>query len=103
MNVRKINSAEFDDVITQGIVVVDFYAEWCGPCKMLAPVLENLASELNDVLITKINVDENIAKAGEFNVSGVPTLILFKDGQEIDRKIGFAAKPQLKAWIEKHK
>lgn len=103
MKVRKINSAEFNEVISNGTVVVDFYAEWCGPCKMLAPVLEALAAEETDVLITKINVDENIAKAGEFNVSGVPTLILFKDGKEVDRKIGFAAKPQLQSWIEKHK
>lgn len=103
MNVKKINSEEFTNVISKGTVVVDFYAEWCGPCKMLAPVLEDLAKEVNDVLITKINVDENINKAAQFNVSGVPTLILFKDGKEVDRKIGFAAKPQLKAWIENHK
>lgn len=74
-------------------VLVDFYAEWCGPCKMAGPVLDELADEGKDKYqIVKVNVDENQDLAGQYGVMSIPTVVLFKDGKEFDRQIGFAGK-----------
>jgi len=102
MSVRIINSDEFKNVTAKGLVLVDFFATWCGPCKMIAPILEEVSNELNDVEIVKVDVDENLPLAGEFRISGVPTLVLFKDGQEIDRVVGFMVKKDLINWIKKY-
>lgn len=102
MSVRIINSNEFKNVTAKGLVLVDFFATWCGPCKMIAPILEEVSNELNDVVIVKVDVDENLPLAGEFRISGVPTLVLFKDGQEIDRVVGFMVKKDLINWIKKY-
>jgi thioredoxin 1 len=83
--------------------LVDFWAEWCGPCRMVAPVLEQIAAEQEGKLrIVKLNVDENQRKPMEFGVSGIPTMILFKDGQMVERIVGFMPKPQLMKRIEPH-
>ena len=77
-------------------VVVDFWAEWCGPCKMVAPVLEDIADEhAESIRIAKVNVDENPGLAREFNVMSIPTMIVFKDGEESLRIVGAKGKPQL--------
>ena len=82
-------------------VLVDFWAEWCGPCKMIGPSLEELSDELGDrVTITKINIDENPDAPTKYGVRGIPTMILFKDGQPAATKVGAAPKGQLKAWLE---
>ncbi len=82
-------------------VVIDFWAEWCGPCKQLAPVLDELASELSDkVLIYKMNIDQNVNTPTKYNVRGIPTLILFKDGKQVATKVGALPKSTLKQWIE---
>jgi thioredoxin 1 len=74
-------------------VLVDFYAEWCGPCKMAEPIIEDLATEYKDkVLIGKIDVDENNQTAGNLGVMSIPTVILFKDGKEVSRKVGFGGR-----------
>ena len=74
-------------------VMVDFYADWCGPCKMAAPIIDELSEEYTDkAVIGKVNVDENNKTAAQFGVMSIPTVIMFKDGKEIDRKIGFAGK-----------
>lgn len=101
----EINDANFEkDVLNhrQQPVLVDFWAPWCGPCKMVAPVIEDLAAEYKDQLkIVKINVDKNRQYAGQLKVMGIPTLVLFKDGQEVDRVVGFRSKEDLKQIIDK--
>ena len=84
-------------------VLVDYWAEWCGPCKMVAPVLEELAAELDGKLnIGKVDVDSNRDSATKQNVMSIPTLILFKDGQPIDQRIGALTKNQLQEFINEH-
>ncbi|HLH11718.1 MAG TPA: thioredoxin TrxA [Methylovirgula sp.] len=81
-------------------VVVDFWAEWCGPCKMIGPSLEEIAEELKgQVTIAKLNVDENPGVAGAFGIRSIPTLLLFKNGKMASSKIGAAPKGELKKWI----
>ncbi len=81
-------------------VLVDFYADWCGPCKMMAPVLDDLARErAGELLVVKVNSDQNPVSPQHFGVRGIPTLIVFRDGQEVGRQIGFAPKAQLLALI----
>lgn len=83
-------------------VVVDFWAPWCGPCRMLAPILDELSEEYKDkVKIVKINVDENPLTPGHFGISGIPTLLLFKGGQIVDRKVGSVPKSSLADWINR--
>jgi thioredoxin 1 len=81
-------------------VVVDFWAEWCGPCKMIAPALEDIANELNGkVRVAKLNIDENPELAAQFGVRSIPTLMIFKAGQVADMKVGAAPKTVLSNWI----
>jgi thioredoxin 1 len=82
-------------------VLVDFWAEWCGPCKMIAPALEEIAEELGEqVTIAKLDIDENPDAPGRYGVRGIPTMILFKNGQPTATKLGAEPKRQLKAWLE---
>ncbi|EQA97606.1 thioredoxin 1 [Sphingobium wenxiniae] len=82
-------------------VLVDFWAEWCGPCKMIGPALEEISEELADkVTIAKINIDENPDAPGRYGVRGIPTMILFKNGEAAATKVGAAPKSALKGWIE---
>ena len=82
-------------------VLVDFWAEWCGPCKMIGPALEEISEELADKLtIAKINIDENPDAPGQYGVRGIPTMILFKNGEPSATKVGAAPKSALKGWIE---
>lgn len=96
-----IKPEDFKDVINNGKVLVDFYADWCGPCQMLAPILEQLAEEQSDVKIVKLNVDEAQNIAAEYRVMSIPTMILFENGQVVDQKVGVLSKEDITTWISK--
>ena len=82
-------------------VLVDFWAEWCGPCRMIAPALEEISNELGDrVTIAKLNIDENPDIPGRYGVRGIPTMLLFKGGQPIAQKVGAAPRSQIQQWLE---
>ena len=102
---KVINKNEFKSLVIEkeGLKLVDFYADWCGPCRMLGPVLEDLSQDINDVEFFKINVDNDGELAQAYQVSSIPTLILFKDGQLVDKKIGFLPKDALVEWIKTNK
>ena len=103
MATKAITDASFDtDVLkADGPVLVDFWAEWCGPCKMIGPSLEEISEELGEkVTIAKLNIDENTDAPGKYGVRGIPTMILFKGGAPAATKVGAAPKGQLKAWLE---
>ena len=99
----QITDEQFDETVVNSDVpvLVDFWAPWCGPCKMIAPVLEELAGELGDkVVIAKVNTDQNPIYAQRLGVQGIPTMVLFKDGAEVDRVVGALPKGHLKQWID---
>ncbi|WP_025685435.1 thioredoxin [Paenibacillus maysiensis] len=104
MAIVSVSDQSFNaEVEGTGIVLVDFWAPWCGPCKMIAPILEDLASEVGDsVKIAKVNVDENPESASRFGVMSIPTLIVFKDGQPVDKVVGLNSKEALKSMLAKH-
>jgi thioredoxin 1 len=102
-NVSEAKSAEWDkEVINHnGIVMIDFWAVWCGPCRMIAPTVEELAKDYTGkIKVMKLNTDENPDIASRYKIMGIPTIIFFKNGQEADRIVGAVPKPQLKAKID---
>lgn len=101
MSVLHYGGQNFDELVKEGNVLVDFYASWCGPCKMLGPVLEALAEERKDLKIIKVNVDENEELAGRFSVMSIPTIYLYKDGKIVAERKGFSTKEMLNDWINK--
>ena len=97
---KHINSKEeFECNIQNGVVLVDFFATWCGPCKMLSPVLEEVAQENPNIDVLKIDVDEVGELAARFGIQAIPTLMLFKNGQRVDTRMGYQNKNQLLAFI----
>jgi thioredoxin 1 len=102
MAVGKTSDASFDADVLKSTepVVVDFWAEWCGPCRMIAPALEEISGALGDkVKIVKLNVDENPAVAAKYGIMSIPTLMLFKNGEIASRQVGAAPKQKLQQWI----
>lgn len=103
-NTKPVTDDSFDtDVLkAAGPVLVDFWAEWCGPCKMIGPALEEIGAELKGkVTIAKVNIDDNPMTPNTYGVRGIPTLILFKDGKPVDTMVGARPKSALKQWVEK--
>jgi thioredoxin 1 len=103
--IKHTNDADFEqDVLKSGVpVLVDFWAEWCGPCRMIGPTLDEMASEYQGKLaIMKVNVDENRSIPAKFGIRGIPTLLLFKNGELAGNKVGAASKSQLTAFVDAH-
>ena len=101
--ILKITDAEFENQVikSEKTILVDYWAEWCGPCKMIAPVLEEVASEMSDkVLIGKLNVDENSQTPPKYGIRGIPTLMLFKNGEPVGTQVGAVNKNDLIKFIE---
>ena len=104
-NITHVTDQSFDaDVLKSGeTVLVDYWAEWCGPCKMIAPVLEEIAGTYaGKIKIAKMDVDANQEVPAKYGIRGIPTLILFKDGQEVAKKVGAMSKSQLTAFLDSH-
>lgn len=95
-----VNKSEFNTIVKDGVVLVDFSADWCGPCKMISPILKDLSGQYADqVKIVKVDVDADGELAQRFDVMSIPTLILFKDGVPVGRRTGFMPKPELEKFI----
>ena len=102
MSIKQINDSEFKTEVIDSSkpVIVDFWAEWCGTCKTLGPILEKLSDDFHDkVEIKKINIDENPEAPANFGIRSIPTMILFKDGKIVDSKIGVSGEQDIKNWI----
>ena len=103
--IQILTDGDFDETVLKSPspVLVDFWAEWCAPCRRLAPTVEELAAEFDGRLtVGKLNVDDNPNTAGRFNIRGIPTLLLFKGGQVVESVVGLTGKDQLKQLIERH-
>lgn len=103
MAIVSVTDQTFTSETSEGVVLADFWAPWCGPCKMIAPVLEELDGELGDkVKIVKLDVDENQETAGKFGVMSIPTLLVMKNGEVVDQVVGFQPKEALAELLNKH-
>ncbi|WP_028546926.1 thioredoxin [Paenibacillus taiwanensis] len=105
MAIVNVSDQSFNNDVesSQGVVLVDFWAPWCGPCKAIAPILEELDGEVSgQATIAKVNVDENPESASRFGVMSIPTIIVFKDGQPVDKVVGLNSKDALKSLVAKH-
>ena len=101
MKPMELTEATFEAQTAAGITVVDFWASWCGPCRMLSPIVEELAGEMSDIRFAKVNVDEEPGLANAFRVNAIPTLVFMKDGQPVGQTVGLQGKEDLRGIIEK--
>jgi len=103
MSIKSINEDAFENDVLKSSkpVLVDFWAEWCGPCKEIAPILQEISSEMsNDIEIVKINIDENPNIPNKYGIQSIPTLVIFKKGEQVATKVGSAVKSELISWIK---
>ena len=106
MSVKALNETTFESEVAQGVTLVDFWAEWCMPCKAMLPILDTVAehtADMGDVTVAKVNVDESPALAGKYGISSIPSLLLFKDGKLVDQKAGMQSARALLDGIENSK
>ena len=99
MSVQKLNQNNFNNAIANGTALVDFYADWCGPCRIVSPIVDEIAEERSDITVGKVNVDDENALAMKYGVMSIPTLIVFKDGQEKTRIVGARPKAAILAQL----
>ena len=95
MSVQKLNQNNFNNAIANGTTLVDFYTDWCGPCRMVSPIVDEIAEERRDITVGKVNVDDENALAMKYGVMSIPTLIVFKDGKEVARIVGARPKADI--------
>ncbi len=103
---QPLNDSQFSENVlnSKGLVLVDFWAEWCGPCRQLGPILEAIDEEMgSDVTIYKMNVDDSPETASQFGIRSIPTMFLFKDGKQVDTKVGLNTQSTISSWIESYK
>ncbi len=101
MSVLKVNKSNFDEIKNSSKpVLLDFYADWCGPCRMVSPIVDEIAEERDDILVGKVNVDDEQELAGQFGVFSIPTLVVMKDGKVVNQSAGAKPKAQILAMIE---
>ncbi len=103
MEILDVTRENFEEEVLKADrkVLVDFYADWCGPCKMLAPIVEEVASEHEDLKVVRINIDNEESIAMDYQIMSIPTLVLIKDGKEVDRVIGYVQKKVIETMIER--
>jgi len=102
MAVKTFSDDTYEQDISSGVVLVDFWAEWCGPCKLIAPIVEEMANEMPEVTFGKLNVDENQQSAQNLGITAIPTLVVYKNGEIVEKIVGMLPKPQLKTLMEKY-
>ena len=102
MEILKVTSENFEEEVLKSdkTVLIDFYADWCGPCKMLSPIIEAVANENEDIKVVKINVDKAQDLAIEYQVMSIPTIVVIKDGQEVNRTVGVVSKSQIEEMVK---
>lgn len=102
--VKQVSDNEFKGEVLEheGVVLVDFWATWCGPCKMIGPVIDQLSNEVKDVKFVKVDVDKNPVVSNTLQIASIPTLMMFKDGKLVDKVVGFRPKAELETMINKH-
>ena len=101
--VKLIKSEEFNEIIKNGVVFVDFFAKWCGPCKMISPIIDEISNELEDVTFIKVDVDESNDVASMFNIMSIPTLLIFKNGELKGKNVGFMSKGEIISFINQNR
>lgn len=99
-NLKHLDDTNFNTEIAQGVTFVDFYADWCGPCRMIAPIVEELANEMDGVKIAKLDIESAQTTTSSLGITSIPTMILFKDGKEVKRIVGIRDKESLKGMIQ---
>lgn len=100
MSVRLIDKKDFNEVLKNNIVFADFFAKWCGPCKMLSPIIDEVSEKIKDVTFVKVDIDENSELASMFGVMSIPTLLLFKEGKLVNKSVGFMSKDEIIKFID---